>query len=93
MALTTQQTNFISEFMAWSEAELRQRAIGQNLVARWELNGVLAKLDDASIQEFPALKHLSAQKIIDGVEALKAINAVLGNDETGNAADLIKLKG
>jgi len=93
MALTAQQQNFIGELMAWAEIELRQRATGQNLAARWELNGVLAKLDDASIQALPSFAHLDAQKIIDGVSALLTVNTALGNDVSGQAVNLIKLKG
>lgn len=93
MALTTQQTNFISELMAWSEAQLRLRDVGRNLVARWDLNGVLGKLDNEMIQAVSTFAHLDAQKVVDGVTALQAVNTALGDDVSGQATNLIKMKG
>lgn len=93
MALTSQQQNFISEMLSWAETELRQRDIARNLAARWNLNGLLAKLDDESVQSVAAFEHLDAQKVIDGVSTLQIVVTTLGDDVSGQATNLIKLRG
>lgn len=91
--LPAQQQNFISELMAWSQQQLKVREIGRDLVARWNLNGTLGKLSDEQLRAYVSFDHLTVQKVIDAVTALQSVDAALGDDSSGQATNLIKLKG
>ena len=93
MAMSAQQQNFISDMMAWSEQMLAVRAKGQELVARFNLNSVLSKLNDQEIAEIESFAHLDADKITGAVTALQIIDTALGDNVSGQATNLIKLKG
>lgn len=88
-----QQQNFISELMACSEDILRVRVKVRELVARWNLNQTLGKLSDEQLQAYGSFEHLTVQKVTDAVTAVQAVDAALGDDASGQATNLIKLKG
>lgn len=91
MPLTPQKSNFISELMNWSALELQQRAVAQDLIARWNLNAIGSGLDDVTVQAvFP---HLTAQEITDAVVAAQAVLTAMGDNVSGQATNLIKMKG
>ena len=93
MAMSAQQQNFISDMMAWSEQMLAVRAKGQELVARFNLNSVLSKLNDQEIAEIELFAHLDSDKVAGAVTALQIIDTALGDNVSGQATNLIKLKG
>lgn len=91
--LPAQQQNFISELMAWADDQLRVRVKGRELVARWNLNGTLGKLSNEQLQAISAFEHLDVEKVTNAVSALQAVNEALGDDVSGQATNLLKLKG
>jgi len=91
MALTPQQQNFVSELMNLGEVVLQQRATAQNLVSRWNLNSLSGSMSDGDVALiFP---HLTTTEIASAVTALQEVLVALGDDVTGQATNLIKLKG
>lgn len=91
--LPAQQSNFISELMAWADDQLRVRVKGRELVARWNLNGTLGKLSNEQLQAISSFEHLDVEKVTNAVTALQAVNEALGDDVSGQATNLLKLKG
>lgn len=94
--LPAQQSNFISELMVWADDQLRVRVKGRELVARWNLNGTLGtlgKLSNEQLQAISAFEHLDVEKVTNAVTALQAVNEALGDDVSGQATNLLKLKG
>lgn len=90
-ALTAQQQNLISELETWADAELQQRSKAENIAARWNLNDVFNQIDDAGVEAvFP---HLTKSKISNGINAVNAVVSALGDDVSGQAVNLIELKG
>lgn len=91
MALSTQNSNFVSELMAWADTELQQRDKARNLLARWNNNDVFNALTDADVTA--AFSHLVKGEVVEGINAVTAIVTALGDDTSGQAVNLIKLKG
>lgn len=91
MALSAQNSNLISELMNWSEIELAQRDKANNLLARWNQNGTFDALTDEDVAAvFP---HLTKSEVSNGINALSAVLTALGDNTSGQATNLIKLKG
>lgn len=91
MSLSVQNTNLISELLEYAETELSQRDKAQNLIARWNNNDVFNQLNDGDIQAI--FSWLDKSKVSNGVNATTAILTALGDDVSGQAVNLIKLKG
>ena len=91
MALSAQNSNLISEMMNWAEIELAQRDKARNILARWNQNDVFNTLTDVDVTAvFP---HLDKSEVAEGINAITAVNTALGDDVSGQAVNLIKLKG
>lgn len=91
MALSGQNHVLILELQAWAEAELTQRDKARNLLARWNLNDAFNQLSDADVTAiFP---HLVKGEVVEGINALTAVVTALGDDSSGQAVNLLKLKG
>jgi hypothetical protein len=89
--MSPQEQNFVSDLSAWAEAMLALRADGRALSARWYVNDFAAALESAPISVvFP---HLDAAKIAAAVTALVTTLDALGDDASGQAVNLIKLRG
>jgi hypothetical protein len=93
MPVSPQSQNFISELMQWAEIELAQLDKAQSLRARWDQNAIADNIDDATIIETESFAHLTEQKIVDGVTAMTAVITALGDFSSGQAVNLLKLKG
>lgn len=93
MTLSPQLQNLISEIMVEGAAELQARHRKQELIARWNLNTISTKLPDEDIASISSFSHLDREKIIDAIAAFEATLNALGDDESGQATNLIKLKG
>jgi hypothetical protein len=91
MALSDQNQNLIQEMMNWAEIELAQRDKARNLLARWNQNDVFNTLTDNDVTDkFP---HLDKSEVAEGINAITAVTTALGDDVSGQAVNLIKLKG
>lgn len=91
MALSGQNQNLISELQGWAEAELAQRDRAKNILMRWNQNGVFDALTDVDVTAiFP---HLDKSEVANGINALTAVVTALGDDSSGQATNLAKLKG
>lgn len=89
--LSAQNRNFIVDLTNWSEAMLEQRDEAAMLQARWNQNGIGAQLTDEDIQAvFP---HLTAGEVTNAINAVNAVLAALGDYTSGQAVNLVKLKG
>lgn len=91
MALTAQQQNLISEIQAWADTELAQLDKAQQIVARWNLNDTFNQIDDAEVTEIFA--HLDKGKVTEAINAIGAVITALGDYVSGQAVNLIKMKG
>lgn len=91
MALSAQNQNIISEMMNFAEAELAQLDKAHNLLARWNNNDVFNTLTDADVSAlFP---HLTKSEVVEAVNAITAVSNALGDFSSGQAVNLIKMKG
>lgn len=91
MALSAQNSNLISEMMNWAEVELAQLDKAHNLLARWNQNDVFNILTDPDVEAvFP---HLTKSEIVEAINAITAVSTALGDFTSGQAVNLIKLKG
>lgn len=90
MKLNNQDANFIAELQGWAEQMLALRGQAELLLARWFLNGTSARLTDAEIQTlFP---HLTADEVTAAVDAMRTVLDALGNNVSGQAVNLIRMK-
>lgn len=90
MALTTQQTNFILEMQTEAAVQLASRDRQRNLVARYTQNDFANTMLDADV--IAGTNGLTKQEIVDGITAFNAVLTALGDDVSGQATNLIKLK-
>jgi hypothetical protein len=101
MALSAQNSDFISRGITRSAAILQLRADLELELGQWNLDGVYDALTDEDIAaKFP---HLTKGKVVEYINAIKAILVALGtkdgngdpvhNDISGQAANLIKMRG
>lgn len=101
MALSNQFSNEISRIMQYAEQLLALRQELQLLRTRWDQNDMYNLLLDADIQavdalgnpKYPSLQHLTKSEISNAVAAFDAVLTALGDNVTGQAVNLIKLKG
>ncbi len=91
MALSAQNQNLISEMMNFSEAQLALLDKAHNLLARWNNNDVYNALTDADVTgTFP---HLDKSEIVEAINAITAVSNALGDFTSGQAVNLVKMKG
>lgn len=93
MALTAQFQNEISNMMNLSEQILDLRQELQLLDARWNQNDMFNQINDVDIQAIAAFAHLTKSEIANAITAFNAILTALGDNSTGQAVNLIKMKG
>lgn len=93
MALTTQNSNFISELMQMGAALLDQQREIDLMIARWNQNDMFNTLTDQDIQAVSTFAHLSKSEVSNAINAITAVTTALGNLSDGQAVNLLKLKG
>ena len=93
MALTVQNSNFISELTTKSEMILDLQREIDVLVARWNQNDMFNALTDVDIQAVAAFAHLTKSEVSNAVNAVTAVSTALGDLTTGQAVNLLKMKG
>lgn len=93
MALTTQEQQFVNDLVYWAGVELQQRTAAEQLAARWNLNDFFNGIQDADLQAVPSLGYLTNSKLANGINVVNAIVTLLGDNVSGQAVNLIELKG
>lgn len=94
MALSPQIQNQITELMQLSEEALDLQNRIQSAIARYNQNGLyeaVGNQDDLNaINDF---KHLTQSEIGNCVNAITAVDTALGDYTSGQAVNLLKMKG
>lgn len=93
MALSNQFSNEITRIMQYAEQLLALRQELQLLRTRWDQNDMYNLLLDADIQAVSGFAHLTKSEVSNAVAAFDAVLTALGDNVTGQAVNLIKLKG
>lgn len=90
MAFTTQQANFVYELQQAAAAQLSLRDTLENLSARWVQNDFFNEMDEAEVAA--GTNGVTKGEIIEAINAINAVLTALGDNQTGQAVNLIKLK-
>jgi hypothetical protein len=90
MTFTTQQANFVAELQTYASAQLALRDIAENLSARWVQNDFFNEMDEVEVAA--GTNGVSKGEIIEAINAINAVLTALGDNSTGQAVNLIKLK-
>ena len=93
MALTQQESNFVSRLQQLAEETLALRHKIQEEIALYNAEGFGTAITDPDLQEVSAFKHLTQTKLVATVTALSAVITALGDDSSGQSVNLIKIKG
>jgi len=97
MALTTQESNFVSRIQSKAEILLDLRDDLQREVALYNAEGFGASITTedltAAVGDRPApFSNLTAGKIADCITAFSGVLTALGNDASGQSVNLIKMR-
>lgn len=90
---TDQEQNFVTDTMNLSQIILNDRTALENLIARYNNNQFGSSLSDAKLAGLTSTAHLTLAKIQNAVTAFNALLTALGDDVSGEATNLIKMKG
>lgn len=90
MVFTTQQANFIAELQVAAAETLTLRDKLENLAARWTQNDFFNEMDEAEVAA--GTNGLTKGEIIEAINAINAVLTALGDNASGQAVNLIKLK-
>jgi predicted DNA-binding protein YlxM (UPF0122 family) len=90
MTFTTQMANFVAEMQTAAAEQLILRDKQRNLVARYVQNDFANTMIDQEVAD--GVPGITKQEIIDGITAFNAVLTALGDDVSGQATNLIKLK-
>ena len=93
MGLSAQQQNFLSELQQDAESVLAQRNTLREIIARWNLNDFSSIFATGDIKESPTFAHLDKEKVSNAITAFQQVLDALGDDVSGQATNLLKLKG
>lgn len=93
MAFTAQESNFMSRIQAKAEQLLDLRDELQREIALYEAEDFGGSITDADLAGITAFAHLTQSKLWNCVGAFNAVLTALGDDETGQAVNLIKMRG
>lgn len=93
MALTAQESNFITRLQTLSDDTLDLRHRMQEEIARYNGNEFGTSITDADLQEKTDFQHLTQAKMQSAITALNVVLTALGDDVSGQAINLIKMQG
>lgn len=94
--MNPQEMTFVTELMQAGEDILNLRTRLQLLRARYTLNGhdnATTGITDGKLSEIPAFSHISRTELEGGITAIDAVLNALGDNVSGQATNLIRLKG
>lgn len=90
MTFTTQQANFVSELQTAAKDTLNLRDRLEDLAARWTQNDFFNEMVDSEVAA--GTNGVTKGEIIEAINAVNAVLAALGDNTSGQAVNLIKLK-
>ena len=93
MALTNQESNFISRITTIAAQTLELREQMKEEIALYNAEGFGESISDADLQSVAAFQHLTQSKMWNVITAFNAVLTALGDDVSGQAVNLIKMKG
>lgn len=93
MALTQQEQNFVSRVQQIADTLLEAQHEVQRLIAEWNQNDFFNQITDEDLGEIASFTHLTASELSNAVTAISAFNTALGDYSSGQAVNLIKLRG
>ena len=93
MSLTQQESNFVSRIQQLADKALTLRHEIQEEIALYNAEAFGTTITDSDLQEVSAFKHITQAEMVNTITALSAIITSLGDDSSGQAINLIKLKG
>lgn len=91
--LTAQQQNWIVRFLQTQQELLEWKQNYELLRLEWEANGMHAKLVEPDFTKYREIAHLNRDALSSGINAGDAVITALGNVETGQLGNLIRLRG
>lgn len=90
MALTTQDSNWLSDEILAAKLVLDARAFARDVVARWNNNDLFNQLDTVDIEA--AFPGIDKAEVTAGINALNTFLTAMGDDTSGQASNLYKLR-
>jgi hypothetical protein len=93
MALTPQEQNFVSRLQIEAMQLLETRDRLRLEVALYNAEGFGAAITDESLAALPALAHLTQVEVQNCLTAFGAVLTALGDDVSGQAVNLIRMRG
>jgi hypothetical protein len=90
MTFTTQQANFTAELQQVAAETLILRDKLENLSARWVQNDFFNEMDEVEVAA--GVPGITKGEIIEAINAINAVLTALGDNSTGQAVNLIKMK-
>ncbi len=93
MALTAQESNFIGRLQQKAAALLDLRDDLQREIALYNAEGFGESITDADLQTVGDYGHLTQSKMWNCVTAFDAVLDALGDDVSGQAINLVKMRG
>lgn len=93
MALTAQESNFISRIQAKAEQILDLRDDLEREIALYNAMGFGSSITDQELSEIQGFAHITQSNMWNCITAFESVLTALGDDMTGQAISLIKLRG
>lgn len=93
MALSAQNQNLISNLQTMAADLLETQREIDLLIAQWNQNDVFNSISDADIAAIPAFAHLTKSEVANSITAITAVTTALGDLTSGQAVNLLKMKG
>jgi hypothetical protein len=93
MALTAQEQNFVSRLQMEAMQLLDTRDRLRREVALYNAEGFGAAITDEELAALQALAHLTQAEVQNCLTAFSTVVAALGDDVSGQAVNLIRMRG
>lgn len=87
--ITNQERNFVTRIITDASNLLAIKETLERDIALYNQKQYLVKLDDALLSE--SFDGLTAQELVDGITAIQTVLTALGDYQSGQAVNLIKL--
>jgi len=93
MALTAQESNFIGRLQQKAAALLDLRDDLQREIALYNAEGFGDSITDADLQTVGDYEHITQAKMLNCVTAVNVVLLSMGDDVSGQAVNLVKMRG
>ncbi len=93
MSLTAQESNFIGRLQQKAAALLDLRDDLQREIALYNAEGFGQSITDADLQTVGDYGHITQAKMLGCITAFSDVLTALGDDVSGQAVNLVKMRG